>query len=793
MGSHFGNKLKISVFGQSHGAAIGVNIEGLPVGFEIDMVKLDSFTSRRKPNKSGLSTSRNEGDKFEILSGITDNKVCGAPVCLVIRNEDARSKDYENHIIPRPGHADLTAMYKYGNSADYKGGGHFSGRLTAPLCIAGGIAKQILEENGIFIGTHIKSIHGIYDTSLDMAKVGCKDFESFADILFPTFSAEQGEKMKAEILNARENLDSVGGIIECAVIGMPKGAGNPMFDGIENRIASMIFGIGGIKGIEFGSGFNSAEMYGSQSNDDFYLDKNGNIYQETNNSGGILGGISTGMPIVFSVAVKPTPSIGREQHSVNIQKMENTIMSVKGRHDPCIVPRAVPCIEAAAAIAILDILLDEGFINDRKYYENPFEKHTKQGKYGLLGEKLGHSFSPEIHSMLADYSYKLYEIEPDKVEKFIRNGDFDGLNVTIPYKKAVMELCDEVSEQAKKIGCVNTVKRKGGRLYGYNTDYDGFRYLLTSNKMEINGKKCLVLGTGASSGTVKTVLEDMGASEIVFISRNGENTYENIEKHHDAQVIVNTTPVGMYPNNEECKVKLNDFTALESCVDIVYNPLKTQLILQAEKMNVRYASGLAMLVAQAKAASEIFTETSISDSLLERIVNKIELDKSNIVIIGMPGSGKSSVGRIIAKALDRKFIDADKYFEQKMGITPGDYITQHGEELFRREETEVLSELGKMSGIVISTGGGAVTRAENYNHLHQNGKIVLIKRSFERLATRGRPLSQGDNALINLWEKRRDAYKAFADIEVDNNRHISKTVDTVLRRLGYENPHNQRT
>ncbi|MBR4879879.1 MAG: chorismate synthase, partial [Clostridia bacterium] len=495
-------------------------------------------------------------------------------------------------------------------------------------------------------------------------------------------------------------------------------------------------------------------------------------------------------PIVFSVAVKPTPSIAREQNSVNVEKMENAVMTIKGRHDPSIVPRAVPCIEAAAAIAILDILLDEGFINERKYLDNYFEKSLKKEKYGLLGEKLGHSFSPEIHSMLADYSYKLFEVGPDKVESFIRNGDFNGLNVTIPYKKVVMELCDEVSEQAKRIGCVNTVKRKNGKLCGYNTDYDGFKYLLTSENMEINGKKCLILGTGASSGTVKTVLEDMGAREIIFISRNGEDNYGNIERHHDAQVIVNTTPMGMYPNNGECKVKLKNFTMLESCVDIVYNPLKTELIQQAEELKIKNVSGLGMLVAQAKYAAEIFTENSISDQLLEKIINKIYLDKSNIVIIGMPGSGKSSVGRIIAKALDRKFVDADKYFEQKMGMTAGEYITQHGEELFRKEESEVLCELGKMSGIVISTGGGAVTRAENYNHLHQNGKIVLIKRSFERLATRGRPLSQGDNALNNLWEKRRDAYKAFADVEVDNNRHISKTVDTILRRLGYENPRN---
>ncbi len=330
MSSVFGEKLKVSVFGQSHSAAIGAVIDGLPVGFEIDFEKLNKFMLRRAPGQNTLSTPRKEADKIEFLSGIVNNKTCGAPICAVIKNTNVNPNDYENIMdVPRPGHADFTGHIKYKGFNDVSGGGHFSGRLTAPLCIAGGIALQILESKNIKINARIKSIGGI---------------ENNCDGI----SGEINEK----ILQLKEQGNSVGGIIECVCENVPAGLGNPNAQGLESLISSAIFGIPAIKGIEFGNGFDSAFITGIDNNDEFYFDGD-TVKTKTNNHGGILGGISSGMPIVFRVAVKPTPSIGIEQNSVNLKTKENCKLTVKGRHDPCIVPRAVPCVEAVAALVIL--------------------------------------------------------------------------------------------------------------------------------------------------------------------------------------------------------------------------------------------------------------------------------------------------------------------------------------------------------------------------------------------------------------------------------------------------------
>ena len=362
MSSCYGEKIKVSVFGQSHGQAIGVTIDGMPAGEAVDIVKLKNFTDRRKPGKSKLETARKESDEPQFLSGIENGMTCGAPICAVIYNRDAKSSDYsEISKIMRPSHADYTAFVKYGGNADIRGGGHFSGRLTAPLCIAGGIAMQILERRGISVKGRIFSIGGIKDVSLDMADTKPSDFEYIDDINFPVFDKDAESEMKAAIEKAREQIDSVGGIVECFVFGMPCGAGAPMFEGMEGKIASAVFGIPGVKGVEFGSGFGGSDMMGSQNNDEFYV-KDGVIKTYTNNSGGILGGISTGMPIVFRAAFKPTPSIGKAQRTVDVEKMENVTLELKGRHDPCIAVRAVPCVEAAAALAVLDILMQDGFI-----------------------------------------------------------------------------------------------------------------------------------------------------------------------------------------------------------------------------------------------------------------------------------------------------------------------------------------------------------------------------------------------------------------------------------------------
>lgn len=354
MSSTYGENLKMTIFGQSHGAAIGVSLDGIPAGLPVDMDALCAFLARRAPGNASYATARKEADAPEILSGIADGVTVGAPIAAIIRNTNTRSGDYANlKDCPRPGHADYTAQVKYKGFQDSAGGGHFSGRLTAPLCIAGGLCKQWLEEKGIRIAAHIAAIGGVEDARFDPVD---PRLDAVGQI-FPVLDGLQGEKMLKKIEEAKKNLDSLGGIIECAVTGLPAGLGEPMFGGAENRIAQILFGIPAVKGVEFGAGFGVADMTGSQNNDPFAV-ADGKIVTETNHCGGILGGITNGMPLIFRIAVKPTPSIGQAQKTVKLSAMEETTVTVQGRHDPCIVPRAVPVAEAAAAIAIMDMLLD---------------------------------------------------------------------------------------------------------------------------------------------------------------------------------------------------------------------------------------------------------------------------------------------------------------------------------------------------------------------------------------------------------------------------------------------------
>lgn len=349
MSSCYGENIKLSIFGQSHSAAIGMVLDGVPAGEHISTEKLLRFLARRAPGRSDLSTPRKEADEPEFLGGLVDNTTCGAPIAAIIRNTNTRSSDYDElRRVPRPGHADFTAQQKYFGAQDHTGGGHFSGRLTAPLCIAGAICLQLLEKEGISVISRIASIGSISDCGELTASTAEKEF--------PVVDDKRGRLMRELIASVRDRGDSVGGVVECSVIGLPPGLGDPMFGGMENRIASIVFGIPAVKGIEFGSGFASAEMSGSENNDPFILDS-GHIKTASNHSGGILGGITSGMPLTFRAAFKPTPSIAVPQRSVNIEKLEETVLSVSGRHDPCIVPRAVPCIEAAASIAVYDALL----------------------------------------------------------------------------------------------------------------------------------------------------------------------------------------------------------------------------------------------------------------------------------------------------------------------------------------------------------------------------------------------------------------------------------------------------
>ena len=357
MSSSFGEKVKIMVFGQSHSEAIGVVIDGLPVGEEIDMERVQQFMERRAPGRNAYSTPRKEGDVPRVVSGLFEGKTCGAPICAVIENTNTRSKDYDKlKDLPRPGHADFTAWVKYKGANDHRGGGHFSGRLTAPLCFAGAVCMQILERKGIQIGAHILSIKGVKDTPFDEVQIDAETLKTVISKAFPVQDDAAGEEMQAAIAAARANADSVGGVIECAVTGLPIGVGEPMFDGLESRLAAAVFAIPAVKGVEFGKGFGVAALFGSENNDDFIYEADGTVRTKTNNHGGSLGGISSGMPLVLRAAFKPTPSIGQEQDTISISKRENDKLAIVGRHDPCIVPRAVPCVEAAAAVAILDLI-----------------------------------------------------------------------------------------------------------------------------------------------------------------------------------------------------------------------------------------------------------------------------------------------------------------------------------------------------------------------------------------------------------------------------------------------------
>ena len=358
MKSTFGENLKITIYGESHSESIGVTIEGFPAGFPIDEEKLSAFMARRAPGKDKFSTPRKEADKVEFLSGINDGLTDGTTIHGVIYNQNRKPTDYSDIAdTPRPGHADYTAKMKYGESYNAPGGGHFSGRLTAPMCIAGSICLQWLESQSITVGAHIASIHGIEDKKFDSVNVTADDLNSVKSKSFACIDDNAAEKMQSEILKTRAEGNSVGGSIECAVVGLPAGIGEHMFDGLENRISLVTFGIPAVKGIEFGAGFDVCDMYGSENNDEFYVNENGEIRTRTNNCGGILGGISNAMPVVFRVAIKPTPSISMTQNTVSLSKKENTTINIGGRHDPCIVQRAVPCVEAAAAIAIPDLML----------------------------------------------------------------------------------------------------------------------------------------------------------------------------------------------------------------------------------------------------------------------------------------------------------------------------------------------------------------------------------------------------------------------------------------------------
>ena len=403
---------------------------------------------------------------------------------------------------------------------------------------------------------------------------------------------------------------------------------------------------------------------------------------------------------------------------------------------------------------------------------------------GLIGEKLKHSYSKEVHEFFDKYDYDLYPIEESKLENFLNNGKFNGLNVTIPYKKAVIPFLDYVFDDAEKIGSVNTIVFKDGKKYGYNTDYYGFKYLAESAGISFLGKKILILGSGGTSLTAKAVCKDCNASQIIVISRHGENNYKNINLHYDAEVIINTTPLGMFPDVENMPdIDLKNFKNLTGVIDCIYNPLKTRLILQAEERKIPAVGGLKMLIAQAKKSCEYFCGENIDDQIIEKIYSVLSKRIRNIALIGMPGCGKSSVGAVLAEMTGRKIIDIDAKIEEEENLSIPEIFEKYGENYFRDREEEVLLNYAKENGLIIACGGGIIKRKRNILNLKMNSSCVFINRNPLLLPTDGRPLSQNKDAVLKLCEERLPIYNKIADITVENEIGIEDTAERIRRKL----------
>lgn len=403
-----------------------------------------------------------------------------------------------------------------------------------------------------------------------------------------------------------------------------------------------------------------------------------------------------------------------------------------------------------------------------------------RNRFGLIGKTLKHSFSPKLHKYLGDYSYELFELKPNELESFFKREDLKAINITMPYKEEAMKYCNKFSQEALRMGCINTAIWDGEDIIGYNTDYYGCMEMLKEIDLEIKGSSVAILGDGSTSKTVRVALEDLGAKEILYISRRGEIKFDDMEKYNHVEVIVNATPVGMYPNNLESLLNLKDFPKLKAVADVVYNPLRTKLILDAKRLGIRTATGLKMLVYQGIKANELFFDRKIEKEESKKIYSSIYRDVSNIVIIGMPGSGKTSIGRSLAKKLGRGFVDLDREIEKIDGISVQQIFENYGEDGFREFENAACIKYGKETGIIISTGGGVVLDKQNFNPLKQNGIIVQIDRKLNKLATKGRPLSKGGfENLVKLQIERTKKYQDFADFKVINIYHPDCVEDII--------------
>ncbi len=408
-------------------------------------------------------------------------------------------------------------------------------------------------------------------------------------------------------------------------------------------------------------------------------------------------------------------------------------------------------------------------------------------EYGLIGESLSHSYSKIIHEKFGMYKYNLHSVSLHELENILKLRKFKALNVTIPYKKTVMLFCDELDNTAKSIGSVNTlIVSESNRLTGYNTDYFGLKYTIDRSGISLKNKKVLILGDGGTSVTAQALANDLQAKEVLIISIIGDLNYKTVYEHSNANIIINTTPVGMYPNNGEKLIDISKFKNLSGLIDVIYNPFYTSLLLEARKCQIPVAGGLPMLVAQAKASAELFKNIKLDNSLIEKIIKELVIELSNIVFIGMPGSGKTTIGKIISEKLGKKFVDIDSEIEKSCQMTIPEIFKNQGEEEFRKTECKILEDFGKMNNLSLSTGGGVVLNENNCSKLKQNGRIYLLKRDLEALETEGRPLSKSFDELQKMYQIRKPLYESFSDKIIDNNSSMNRTVNSILEDF-YEN------
>lgn len=876
MGSKFGKNLRVELNGTSHSEYIEVGIKGLEIGETFDEDRLNELLARRRPD-GVLTTSRIENDDFTIIGcEVSDGiyTITSDEVICRIKNEDYDSKEYEKYLItPRPGHADYPAIMKDKSDVDIKGGGRFSGRLTVGLTLAGGICLQILEKRGIKIYSEI-------------LEIGTKRTEE--------------EYVKA-IREAKSDNDSVGGILKVTIDGVKAGEiGDSYFEGLESKLSSAIFAIPAIKGISFGAGFRASRMRGSEHNDEYTFSDRGKVETVTNNHGGILGGISTGMPIYFTVSVKPTPSISRAQNTVNLKTHEDEIIEIKGRHDPCIALRMPPILEAVSAMVILDELTKPFQNNEDIYVEEEIEEIEKveeieeiedidydsisslrsridkvnldilksfeerlsiakrigelkeleglpitdlnrereifedirsnslieytekdlelfhkiielskkeevtdeplneeiideasyesDESFGLMGIDITNSLSPMIHNRIGEltnnkYPYNIFQKNENEMPDFLDSREFCGLNVTMPYKRDAISYVDELTDLAEEVGAINTIFVKDGKLIGDNTDYYGFVHSIKTKGISIKGKTCLILGSGGASDSVYLALKDMGASKITRLSHKDlNNDLQN--EFIDVNVIVNTTPIGKGIHEGESLINLDNFINLKLIVDINYEPLKTKLILDSKLNRIKCINGLDMLVTQAVCSYEDFMSCELENLEREDIIKNIKQEillSKNIVLIGMPGSGKTTIGKELARVLNKEFYDVDEMIEYREGISPKEIIELRGEEYFRNRERETCMVLSQVSGAVISTGGGTILEDKNYYSLGKDSVVIYLKKDLDLLDTMNRPLSKD---LLNMYSDRTIHYESWKDISVlCDYLSVSEIVDKIIEEI----------